>query len=142
MQAGKRHLTLILFLVTACAGPARAPDEAGGGDSNRLTQEQLAGAQVETVFDAVRRLRPNWLRQRAVNSLQGGNTAGAPISVGGSTPSSEVVVYVDGARVGGPEVLRSIPANAAEAVEYLDGASATSRFGTGNVAGAIVITTR
>lgn len=55
---------------------------------------------------------------------------------------SEIAVYMDGMRLGGVEELRRIPANEVAAVEFLDGPSATIRFGTGHAQGAIVVTGR
>jgi hypothetical protein len=63
MQARKSHLAILLLLLTACAGQAGVRGESSGGASNRLTQEELASAQVETLNEAIRRLRPSWLRQ-------------------------------------------------------------------------------
>jgi hypothetical protein len=44
--------------------------------------------------------------------------------------------------MGGPEVLEGFPAHSTETIDFLDGVDATSRFGTGNSAGAILVTSR
>ena len=51
-------------------------------------------------------------------------------------------VYVDGARFGGIESLSLIQATPILEIRFLSASEATSRFGTGNSGGAIVITTR
>jgi hypothetical protein len=55
---------------------------------------------------------------------------------------SEIVVYLDGNRLGGVDELRGIGANTISSIAYLDAPSATIRYGTGHTQGAIVITTK
>ena len=51
-------------------------------------------------------------------------------------------VYLDGFRYGGIESLRSISASDVAEVRWLSSMDATTRFGTGNTAGAIAVTSR
>jgi len=84
--------------------------------------EELAPLQQLDVYQAVQRLRPNWLRTR------------------GNTPPQ---VMVDGARqAGGLEVLRSYRAQDVSELRFISGTDATTRFGTGYDGGAIMITSR
>lgn len=82
-----------------------------------------------TVFEAVRALRPRWLQPRNVASLR---------SQVRHTPR----VYVDGHFRGEVnELSRLVPYEVAE-IRFMSAADATTRFGTNHIAGAIVITTR
>ena len=82
-----------------------------------------------TVFEAVRALRPRWLQARNVASLR---------SQTRHTPR----VYVDGHFRGEVnELSRLVPHEVAE-IRFMSASDATTRFGTNHIAGAIVITTR
>jgi hypothetical protein len=106
----------------ACGGNP-PPDATMGGDPNVITHEQIAPLNVANAGDAIRRLRPNWLRSRA-------------------GVDEEPVVYVDAARRGGIRVLSTISTELIEDVRYLSGPDATTRLGTGHRGGAILISTR
>ena len=51
----------------------------------------------------------------------------------------EIAVYVDEVRNGNQEVLRSMSLHAVDSIEYLNASSATQRFGTNHVHGAILV---
>ncbi len=70
-----------------------------------------------------------------------GSKAGGAQAVAGMG-QSEIVVYLDGNRLGGVDELRGIGANTISSIVYLDAPSATIRYGTGHAQGAIVITTK
>lgn len=144
MKTRSRSLaSLLLLLLAGCASTGGARTSTGDGASDRLTRDQLLATQVQTAYDGIQRLRPTWLRRRGNSTFQGGG-ATSP-AFGGSTapaPTDEPVVYVDGVRSGGVEVLRSYHPNQVTAIEFLDGPSATLRFGTGNTGGAILVSTR
>ena len=53
----------------------------------------------------------------------------------------DIVVYVNDVRMGGPEALQNVGAEAVVAIRYLDAAQA-ARYGTGHQHGAILVTTR
>ncbi|MEW5929311.1 MAG: carboxypeptidase regulatory-like domain-containing protein [Gemmatimonadota bacterium] len=55
---------------------------------------------------------------------------------------SEIVVYLDGNRLGGLDELRLLQANTIASIVYLDAPSATIRYGTNHSQGAIVITSK
>jgi hypothetical protein len=56
--------------------------------------------------------------------------------------SPGIKVYLDGVHFGGVESLAMIPARDVLDVQWLSSMDATTRYGTGNTAGAIVVTTR
>jgi hypothetical protein len=99
--------------------PPRNPDA--------LTRFEIqARPELRSALDAVRTLRPAFLRTRPTGSIQN---------------QAPIVVYVDGVRRGGPETLAGIPAPVVGEIRYLKGNDATTRFGMGHENGAILVTT-
>jgi hypothetical protein len=121
---------LFLPLVVACASGGGA----GAGTSsspNLLTAEDLAGVVDLTTLDAIRRLRPNWLRSRAAMSP-------ATFEPGGDMPA----VRLDGVISSGLEQLQDLPARDVQEITFLSAADATTLYGTGYVNGIIQVRTR
>lgn len=113
----------------ACASAERTGEERTRSDPNRLTAEELTSVRVSSLYDAVERLRPRWLRSR------GGRTLGS---------DSRVYVYQGQTRLGDIQALRQLAPDYPAWLEYLDGptASATLPGLAGvHVEGAIVIHT-
>jgi hypothetical protein len=92
---------------------------------DRIGAAELAQVADGTVYDAVVRLRPSFLRSRGVHRSSG-----------------DVAVYVDGLYYGGVELLQGIPASNVREVRYLSAVDATVRYGaTHGGAGAIMLYT-
>ena len=122
-----RVLTAVLVLAVAgCASSAGGPTESTGGSPNRLVRADLnAVPQAGTAFQVVQLLRPAWLRTRSSSLV---------------SQSASAEVLVDGMRMpNGLESLRSMPTDGIEMMEFLSAADATTRYGTGFPAGAILI---
>jgi hypothetical protein len=96
---------------------------------NVLLGDEIQAATVATAYEAVARLRPEWLRQRGRVSIRDPG-AGA------------LVVYLNGMRQGGASALEGIAAENVAGMEYLNGSEATTRFGTGHGGGAILVRMR
>ena len=110
------------------ASSTGAADTSPASSRDRLTPEDFATQPDQTLFQAIRRLRNHWLRPR-----------GAGTSI--TQNAAEIVVYVDGQRSpGGVEDLRRIGVRNVAGVEYLNASKATTRFGVGHNAGAIMVT--
>lgn len=92
--------------------------------STVIVSDEIQRANVSSAYDAVERLRPTFLH-----------------STRGAAGYGERRVYIDGVYVGGLSQLRLIPAMTVREVQYLSGVEATTRFGTGNSGGALLITT-
>lgn len=120
---------------TPAAGAAAATPAGPRGSANLITEAEIAAANVETIYEVIERLRPNMLRTRG----QMGRLSGASGSDPGAS-SSKIKVYQNGTPIGDISMLRSIQAASVKQVQYLNAADATTRFGTGVDAGAIVIT--
>jgi hypothetical protein len=130
LRVGRRHfgaaapLLVALLVVGGCASTGTG---GSSGSRDEITREQLLEMPQATAFDVVRRLRGRWLRPR-----------GAGTSV--RLDPTDIVVYVNNQREpGGIESLRSFRAGELQSIEYFDSSRATTRWGTGHPAGAIVI---
>ena len=127
-----RYLSLVVALVTltACAaGQQQTSQRTPVRDSNQLTAQELQGTQYQNAFDLIQTTRPRWLQPRGPQSFTD-RTAG------------EVMVYLDGTRIGGPSTLRRIMASDMESAQYLNASEAASRYGLNHSGGAILISTR
>jgi hypothetical protein len=113
-----KHLYLVAVAVMmACASAVTSRTGVHRG-ANLLTAQEIAAANadVTNVYDAVARLRPNWLAGHGVTSA--------------ATPGTQfAVVFVDGQHYGDLSSLRNIPASDAGDVSYYDVTQAGARFG-------------
>ena len=114
-----KHLYLAaLTAVIACASGGGSGGPASVRKGSLLTAVEIAEAHadVNSAYDAVLRLRPNWLARK-----------GSMSSTPGSTDVAQV--FVDGQAAGDIAALRNIPAYYVAAVEYFDITQAGARFG-------------
>jgi hypothetical protein len=95
-------------------------------NANLLTGEQVRETNVGNLYDALRRLRPQWLRPRGSASIV-------------SPESTEPVVYVSGIRRGEPRTLQNVNVDQVSSVQFIDARDATTRFGTGHGGGVILV---
>ncbi|MGH7568540.1 MAG: hypothetical protein ACREL9_06160 [Gemmatimonadales bacterium] len=112
-----------LVLLGGCgAGAATAGTETptpSGRDETVVTSEELRGAaDAPNLYEAVKRLRPQWL-------------AGV-----------DVVVYVSNRRYGGSEALRQLLPSTVASLRYFTPSAAQQRFGSGHPHGAIQVIMR
>lgn len=127
-------IAILAFAVatTVCAGCASSGSgaSAAAGQPGRaadvITESELATAAVPDVYAAVERLRPAFLRTRGQSTIGG---ATVPIRV-----------YVNGLLLGDATSLRQLVVSDIKEIRYLSPTDATMRFGTGNSAGAIMVT--
>lgn len=131
-------LVVVLSCATiACASKGDSP-RGSGSVPDLLTEQQLLDTRADDLLSAIRRTRPNWLHVRAteVKRSSGG---------GGLAPraADEVPVYLDGAKYGAASVvLQNIPVRHVAEIRYLNAIDATTRFGIGHGAGAILVQTK
>jgi hypothetical protein len=94
--------------------------------SDVITQQEIAAYPSMTAYEVVTELRPRFLWGRGVRGM-----------------SVELpVVYVDNMAAGGPDALRRIPSTSVQEIRFIDAKDATTRFGTGHTAGAILVKTK
>ncbi len=129
MPIGRLSVLLLLAVpvTTSCATSTQSASQGRSGGRNLITAEELAAAPDLNVFDAVRRLRPNWLRARGTESALG---------------TVPVVVYVDGMRRGDVDALSIIRLDEVTEIRFLDGPDATTRYGINVGGGVIEVVTR
>ncbi len=141
----------LLLLGTGCAPsratagvesptPTAAPIAQSGVRRNAktITREEIEAAREANLFLMIRKLQPQWFQQRAPSR----DMRGLPNPVPSLDTRGEIVVYMDGTRLGGPEVLRTISSTGIALVRFLSGPEADTLFGRGHENGAIVVTTR
>lgn len=96
-------LSLLLLAAAGCASTQTAtPTDRTRTRSDRLVHEEIVRTNLSTMYDVIQRLQPGWLRPQY--------DRGAPGSIG---------VFMDGARVGDAEFLRSIPASQVGEARFL-----------------------
>lgn len=133
-QPQKRFFIALLAITLGLGGCAGGGSGTGGGTgsgaqatggrrtSNRITAEELATVSELDLHAAVNRLRPAWLRAGSRGTLP--------------------AVILDGSpQTGGVDVMSSMRAADVASLEFMSASDATTRYGTGYSAGAIVITT-
>ena len=117
---------LLTLALSSCAsggatgGQRRSP--------NAITTAELRQAEGLTAFQAIQQMRPRWLRGRGVSSVFGGLIL--PKVVVDETQYREI------------QDLRSMSVSAIAELRFLSAADATTRFGTGYPAGAILVSLR
>ncbi len=125
-RVGRRaaRVVALALLVAACRSRGAFPPQL---EPYVLTGTELARTGEATLYDAIRVLRPNWLRR--------------PYGSAATTGDANVVVYVDGQRSGGVSVLRGMNPGAPVRVRYYGPSEAQARFGGGALDGAIEVVT-
>lgn len=117
---------LVSLVALGCAGHGAA----GSGSTRAvLTAEELGAETLTSAYDAVQRLRPEWLVSRGATSLT-------------RSGGGRVAVYMDGIRFGEADSLHNIRVGDLREIRYLTGSEATTRFGTGVPGGVIHVLTR
>jgi hypothetical protein len=111
-------------------GRARPAEATPRLERNRLTisSAELDDILVQTAFEAVNLLRPEWLNDRGRHII-------------GESADESVIVYQDGTRLGGLSWLHQIQADHVRSMRYIDAGEATGRFGAGNSHPVILVTT-
>jgi hypothetical protein len=115
-----RMFSLAAFaVVVGCAAGGRSGPP-NPRRANQLTAEEISSTHADngTAYDAVARLRPNWLAAHGITSGQS-NGAGTEYAT----------VFVDGQEVGPLNALKNISAYQIGDVRYYNVAEAGARFG-------------
>ena len=119
---------------TACAsGGATAGATPKTSSRDKVTSEEILSVPGTTAYDLVYKLRPDWLRSRGTATMVGGSQ------------NQGTLVYLDGVKMGGLDVLRTINSRGINSIEWVPGNKAAmvlSDVGSAAIVGAIVLTTR
>jgi hypothetical protein len=117
-----RFILALAIVLGACATTAPPGTTVPSRSGDVVSAGELATVSQLNLLEALRRLRPTWLRVRSR-----------------STPP---VVFIDGIRRGGAEVLRDFRASEAIEIRRRSGTDATTLYGTGVGGGTIEVRTR
>lgn len=120
--AGPALIAAANALGGVCAGGAQLQAHRA---SDLLIPDYVAMSNAHDLYSLVSRQRPRWLLARG----QGGSDGALR------------VVYLDGHRAGGPEVLRSLPASSARLVRFLSAPQAHFKYGSNHSHGVIEVYT-
>lgn len=120
-------LVILLIGVAACAGTG--PARTSGSDVLEAGEVQSYVGIYRTAYQLIERSRPGWLRKRSSAALVNQHQEG------------DIVVYVNGMRMGGPVSLRDITLEAVGEMRYLNAARAV-RYGMGHQHGVIEVSLR
>ncbi|HET9984868.1 MAG TPA: hypothetical protein VFQ38_14820 [Longimicrobiales bacterium] len=125
----------LALVLAACGGATRQAGETSADKAaprhsrTSLSADELVATNASSAFDAVERLRPEFLRPRGTSSL----STGAP-----DLPA----VFLDGIHAGGLEMLRALRPTEIELIRFVSAADATTRYGTGYPGGVIEVVTK
>jgi hypothetical protein len=114
--------------------PARTTRLAGQRDDITRQDIQAVLQQSSTAYDIVKLLRPEMLLRRTVTGVE-------PVARLLPNELPGLHVHVDDVRVGGVDLLSTIPAGAVASVRWLSPSGASTKYGNGHTAGVIAVTT-
>jgi hypothetical protein len=126
-QYGAALVMALALLTLACASTGKT-DGKVRRNLNALHNEEMVEAGVSTLYEAIMRLRPNWLNVRAGSRSMG--------------LASGVVVFQGQSLLGDTEILKQFGIDTVVELRYLDGTTASSTLpglGSRHVAGAIIL---
>lgn len=129
MLVKRRLLSVTLLPVAASLLSCATLVTASGADRNLITSSEIEVAKAETAYDLVAKLRANFLHPRGPNSIL--------LKV-----TQDPTVYLDDVEYGPIASLHTIQASTIAEIRFFEGWEATTKYGTGHVAGVIQIYTR
>jgi hypothetical protein len=122
----KSSISIIALALVMASCSSAGTGSASSRNSNVVTIAELAELDYLTGLEAVRRLRPNWLRVRGQSTFSRQGSAG-------------IRLYVDGRPHDDISELGRIPATDILEMRFLNGREATTRYGTDHTNGAILV---
>jgi hypothetical protein len=93
-----------------------------------ISSDELTVSDARDAFEAIQKLRPDWLHARGATSF------------GGGVP--DLLVYLDGQRLGTKAILPQFATAGIKEIRFYSASDATQRWGTGHSGGVIEIVTR
>ena len=136
MRARIAVAALAVAISSACATGGGAPSSAKSGSSRSqefIGQAEIAerAQDVSNALAIIEKLRPQMLRSRGPTSPT--NSSGDDL-----LPR----VYVDDVSYGNVNSLANLNAGQVKEIRFIKGPDATTRWGTGHMAGVILVTTK
>ena len=113
-----RYFQVVALAVLIACGGSSTHIPVPPQNATYLSAMEVASAHAETwtAYDAIARLRPNWLASHGMSSF-------------GSGEGAHAIVFVDGQQLGALATLRNIPANQVKDFRYYDVTQAGATFG-------------
>lgn len=124
-------IVAIAAIVACASGGTSAAGAKPRYSQNVITADELATVDVNDAYQAIQRLRPQFLSNSRGPTVLGTRAGGS---------RAGIQVYLNDQRLGDVSALAQIPKGDIKEIRYLTASEASSRFGTGNTAGAIVVT--
>ncbi len=159
---------LTLLAVGTTAAEAQDKEKKVKRDRTMILPDEIAEkSDLTNAYDAIQRLRPQWLKSQrsrlgsgsGANASEGyrpdapsaasrsgetqssdGGSSGAP-AVGGSGKGITAVFYLDDVKQPELEDLRNLRVAEILEIKFMNGTEATGRYGEGHTAGAILVKT-
>lgn len=119
----------LAIALSACTSTSRVSKPLG--DRYVITEEEIEGSKATNAYELIRERRPEFLRPQGPKAFTRGVTS-----------TRMPAVYMNGLLMGETRELTRIPIETIKEIRYLDEVDAQQKFGLGNVAGAIVVTTK
>ena len=117
---------LVFCLTAGCAHPN---SHQGSVQPDVITEDDISRIHAETAYDAVAKLRANFLTRRGSTSVL-------------NTSNPEPNVYLDDVFIGAVAQLRGIKASDVASIRVYRAWEVAARFGNGNVGGVIEVYTK
>ena len=128
---------------TGCgsSGPGMAAGTGPKPSATLITADEIAKVNVVNGYEVVQKLRPAMLSQRQIASANGhgGLAKDAPPIKGTDVASGQIVVYMDGTRLGDVEQLRGITAASIATLRYYSASEAQVKWGSNHPGGVIEV---
>jgi hypothetical protein len=129
MMLGIRWLVLLLLAPTlACSPPRQGPGQIN--NSQIITEDEIVASRAATAYEAIQKLRANFLTYRGETSLNKSRSTPYP------------TVYLDGQEFGPIAILRTIPASQVASIRLYRAWEATTKYGSRHMSGVIDVSTR
>jgi hypothetical protein len=126
---GIRSLVLLLLAAAlACSPPRQGPGEIS--NTQIITEEEIVASRAANAYEAIQKLRANFLTYRGETSLTKSRSMPYP------------TVYLDGQEFGPITTLRTIPASQVASIRLYRAWEATTKYGSRNMSGVIEVSTR
>jgi hypothetical protein len=119
---------VVPFLILAC-GQGQRPEQDLSTNPDEISEEEIASISAANAYEAVRKLRPNFLSFRGRTTVLG-------------TSNPDPVVYVDDQRYGPISSLRTIPASQVTRIRLYRAWEAATKYGNGHMGGVIAVATK
>ena len=129
MRSSRNVLVAGLLLVVAAGCHGANTWSAPTPSRNVLTRTEIEDSHANSAWDAVVKLRANFMTSRGANSLL--------VNV-----NKEPTVFLDDVEYGNLGTLKNIPASSVAEIRFIEGWNAETRFGPGHAAGVTDVFTR